>query len=103
MKITEFAMERFQSTWENTVRYNLSESGVHPLSIEELLENEDDRREFFNLQLGYNQANGTAELRSRIAAMYDDATEDNILVGNGTAEVNFLVAWSLIEPGDEVL
>ena len=103
MKIKEFAMERFQSIWENTVRYNLSESGVHPLTINELLENEDDRREFFNLQLGYNQANGTAELRSRIAAMYEGATENNILVGNGTAEVNFLVAWSLIEQGDEVL
>ncbi len=103
MKIKEFEMERFQSTWENTVRYNLSESGVHPLTIDELLIDETDRREFLNLQLGYNQANGTPELRRRIAAIYDGATEDNILVGNGTAEVNYLVAWSLIEPGDEVL
>jgi aspartate/methionine/tyrosine aminotransferase len=103
MKIKEFAMERFQSTWENTVRYNLSESGVHPLSINELLENEADRREFLNLQLGYNQANGSEELRSHIAAMYEDASAENILVGNGTAEVNFIVAWALIEPGDEVL
>jgi hypothetical protein len=33
-----FAMERWQSTWEHRVRFNLSESGVHPLSTRELLE-----------------------------------------------------------------
>jgi len=103
MKIKEFEMERFQSSWENTVRYNLSESGVLPLTIDELLENEADRHEFLKLQLGYNQANGSEELRSHIAAMYEDASAENILVGNGTAEVNFIVAWALIEPGDEVL
>src|SRR5213078_2693515 len=32
-----FELERWQSTWENRVRFNLSESGVHPLSIQELL------------------------------------------------------------------
>ena len=28
MSFEPFAMERWQSTWENRVRYNLSESGV---------------------------------------------------------------------------
>jgi hypothetical protein len=32
MKLEQFAMERMQSTWENQVDYNLSESGVQPLS-----------------------------------------------------------------------
>jgi len=31
MRIDRFEMERFQSTWETTVEYNLSESGIHPL------------------------------------------------------------------------
>ena len=31
-----FAMERWQSTYENRVAYNLSESGVHPLTLGEL-------------------------------------------------------------------
>ncbi|TLY47109.1 MAG: aspartate aminotransferase, partial [Gemmatimonadetes bacterium] len=38
MRFVSFELERWQSTWENRVRYNLSESGVHPLSIQELLE-----------------------------------------------------------------
>ena len=38
MRFVPFELERWQSTWENRVRYNLSESGVHPLSIRELLD-----------------------------------------------------------------
>jgi len=36
-RFVPFDLERWQSTWENRVRYNLSESGVHPLSIQDLL------------------------------------------------------------------
>ena len=35
-KLETFAMERMQSTCENLVDFNLSESGVHPLTPEEL-------------------------------------------------------------------
>jgi hypothetical protein len=31
MKIEVFEMERMQSTWENVVEYDLSESGVLPV------------------------------------------------------------------------
>ena len=37
MRIPLFQMERMQSTYENYVEYNLSESGVHPMRAEELL------------------------------------------------------------------
>ncbi len=37
MTFVNFELERWQSAWENRVRINLSESGVHPLSIQELL------------------------------------------------------------------
>ena len=37
MRIPRFAMERMQSTYENLVEYNLSESGVHPMQVGELL------------------------------------------------------------------
>jgi len=30
-------MERLQSTWEKRVKYNLSENGVHPLLLKELI------------------------------------------------------------------
>ena len=37
MRFFPFDLERWQSTWETRVRFNLSESGVHPLSVQELL------------------------------------------------------------------
>ena len=37
MHFEEFTLERNQSLFENMVKYNLSESGVHPLKISEVL------------------------------------------------------------------
>lgn len=103
MKLEQFQMERMQSTWENIVRYNLSESGVHPAAISDLIPDGKEREELLNIELGYSQSNGTPELRTAIAAMYPGATEQNVIATLGTAEANFLVAWMLIEPGDEVV
>ena len=36
MKFEEFTLERNQSSFEHIVDYNLSESGVHPLKINNL-------------------------------------------------------------------
>jgi len=44
MKLDMFKMERMQSLWENAVDYNLSESGVHPLTLNELLSAEEIKR-----------------------------------------------------------
>jgi len=38
MSIDIFEMERMQSTWENVVDYDMSESGVRPLTLRELVE-----------------------------------------------------------------
>ena len=41
MKIEKFMLERTQSLWENIVKYNLTESDVHPYSLRELLEEDE--------------------------------------------------------------
>ena len=103
MPFVPFELERWQSTWENQVRYNLSESGVHPLSIQELLGLAGaSALPLLEVRLGYSQSNGTALLRGRIAALYQGVSPDQILVTTGSAEANFLVCWRLIEPGDRV-
>jgi len=98
-----FAMERWQSTWENRVRYNLSESGVHPLSIGELATlTGTDLQTLADTRLGYTQSNGTDALREEIAALYPEARPENVLVTVGSAEANFVVCWKLLEAGDRV-
>jgi aspartate/methionine/tyrosine aminotransferase len=103
MPFEPFAMERWQSTWENRVRYNLSESGVHPLSVGELLSLAGLTPDAVAAsRLGYPQSNGSEALRSAIATLYPDATPDHVLVANGSAEANFCACWQLIQPGDRV-
>lgn len=96
-----FEMERWQSTYEYVVDYNLSESGVHPLTVAELCSLAGGA-DVSGILLGYGQSNGSALLRERIARLYDGATVDNISVTNGSAEANFAALWTLVGPGDEV-
>ncbi|NIM91784.1 MAG: aminotransferase class I/II-fold pyridoxal phosphate-dependent enzyme [Candidatus Aminicenantes bacterium] len=102
MKIEPFKMERMQSTWEFVVTYNLSESGVHPIPLKELITQEEEN-ELLSLELGYCQTNGTQEIRETISRLYPGSNPEQILVTNGSAEANFILVWSNIEPGDEVL
>jgi aspartate/methionine/tyrosine aminotransferase len=97
-----FAMERMQSTWENIVDYDMSESGVRPLTLRELVDMGLDLESFMDQPLGYSQSNGTIELRERIAAIYPGADVESIEVTNGTSEANYLVALSQLRPGDGV-
>ncbi|MGH7672354.1 MAG: aminotransferase class I/II-fold pyridoxal phosphate-dependent enzyme [Gemmatimonadales bacterium] len=98
-----FELERWQSTWENRVRFNLSESGVHPLTIQELLGLAGaSAMPLLEVRLGYSQSNGTDLLRERIAALYPGASPDQVLVTTGSSEANFVVCWRLVEPGDKV-
>ena len=53
------------SVWENQVNYNLSESGVHPLTIEELVEDPKQIEELLSTSLKYAQSNGILELREK--------------------------------------
>jgi aspartate/methionine/tyrosine aminotransferase len=100
--IEPFAMERMQSTWENLVDYDMSESGVRPLTMRDLVEMGFDLDSFMDQPLGYSQSNGTIELREAIAAIYSGASVDHIEVTNGTSEANYLVALSQLRPGDDV-
>ncbi len=114
MNFETFELERFQSTWENHVDYNLSESGVLPMSVEELTRLASGTRRRGNssdssiprlLQtpLSYSQTNGTVHLRQNIAKLYPGATDDNVEVTNGGSEANFITMWRVINPRDEVI
>ncbi len=89
MKIPIFELERVQSIYENTVEFNLTESGFHPLTLSELLTPE-QIEELTAIVLGYGQTNGSIPLRERIAALYGGQSADNVLVTNGSAEANFI-------------
>jgi aspartate/methionine/tyrosine aminotransferase len=102
MRLPEFDMERWQSRWEHQVRFNLAESGVHPLRMHELIA-PGEVEALEQTQLGYIQTDGTPELKACIASLYAGAGPENILITTGSAEANFLLLWHLLEPDDHVL
>jgi len=102
MKIEIFELERTQSLWENRVQHNLTESGIHPYTLKELLDEKEIER-LLSVRLGYGQTNGPIELREAISSLYPGTDPDNVFVTNGSAEANFITIWSLLEPDDELI
>jgi aspartate/methionine/tyrosine aminotransferase len=96
-------MEQLMSEWEKTVDYNLSESGVHPMTTRELVDDPAQLEQLLDIGLDYSQTNGTLALRERICSLYPGSTPDNILVTSGAAVANFVAIWTLFEPGDELV
>ena len=103
-KFQPFVMERMMSKFEKEVDYNLSESGVHPLTLKELLQDDPDGvAKLLAIEMDYAHANGIPELRKNIAALYLGAGPENVLVTVGAIEANYDVLWSVLSAGDEVV
>lgn len=99
-----FEMERMMSRLEQTVDYNLSESGVHPMQLKALLAHDPSLMErLLNTEINYPHVNGIPPLRKNIAAMYTGATADNVLVTVGAIEANYIAIRSLLNTGDEII
>ena len=99
-----FMLEREMSIWENQVEYNLSESGVHPMTTLELFAGDEQMIEqVLSTELNYPQTNGTLELREGIARLYPGARPENVVVTSGAAQANFTTLLTTLDPGDELL
>ena len=103
MRFEPFALERFQSIWENRVAWNVAESGVHPLTVAELVDTQSRHDALLGQPLGYPQTNGTQELREAVAALYPGARAANVQITNGGSEANCVLLMRLVEPGDEIV
>jgi aspartate/methionine/tyrosine aminotransferase len=99
-----FLVENYLSDNEQKVDFNFSESGVHPLTLGELLAFAGrDIATLTDTVMDYPEVCGKLALREKIAALYPGATADNVLVTVGASEANHLVASTLLQPGDEVV
>jgi len=99
-----FEMERMMSLFEQDVEYNLSESGVHPMLMRELLADKAELlEELLDTELNYPHVNGMPQLRQYIADIYESASMDNVLVTVGAIEANYITTRTLLAPGDEIV
>jgi len=103
MSFEPFALEQMLSEWEQTVEYNYSESGVHPATLGEFLEMAGMGADALtDTPLDYPEVNGDTALRERIAALYPGAGPENVLVTVGASEANYLLANTILDPGQEL-
>ena len=102
MRIETFEMERMQSLHWHEVEYDLSESGVQPLTIRELLGERADPQAYLDTALGYPLSEGSEVAREHIAQWYPGCRRENVTIVNGGSEANLLTLWTLLEPGDRL-
>ncbi len=109
MKIETFALERWMTRWETEVDFDIAESGIYPLSVNELFsflppaERDEWLSHLLEMRLGYCEARGTKTLRAAIAATYRNTSPEEILVTTGAIEANYLLFNVLLEPDDHVV
>lgn len=107
MKIEKFKVEEWFNKYEKTAKYDLADTCVDSLSINDLLEivgnKEQHLTEVFNKKLNYGDIHGSERLKKAICTMYENQTPKNITVTHGTIGANHLVMLSLVEPKDNIV
>ncbi len=93
--------------YEDLAINNIAETCVDSMTVRALLEmtgkTEEIVKKLLDMRLTYGHIPGSPSLRQGIAGLYESLTEDNILVMNGGSAANFMIFYSLIEPGDRVI
>lgn len=108
MKIKPFAVEEWMNEWEVGARYNIAETCVDSVSMNELFElTGEDRSEFLDRlcsrRLTYGDIEGLPEFREGVCGLYRTLRPENIVPTHGAAGANHHVFYSLISPGDRVV
>ena len=105
MHIADFELERFFARWEFNVSHLLCASDVEGYRLPELLALADgETRDLWDrLSLGYTEATGHPRLRAEIAALYETAGAEDVLVFAGAEEGIFVFMNVVLRPGDHVV
>ena len=107
MKIKDFGVEMWMNAYENDCTYNLAETCVESLTVEQLLElggcREQAVADILGMKLTYGAIEGSPRLRMLIAGLYEKQTPENVITAHGAIGANHLVIEALAGPGDEVV
>ena len=108
MDLPAFGVEEWLNKWETKAKYDISQSSIKALTLEELIELDGTKvADFFvryaNTNLDYGAIEGSAEFKQLVAGLYRHVEADNILQMNGATGGNFLALYALVNPGDQVI
>jgi len=107
MHIEPFKVEIWMNEWENHCTYNLAETCVASITIDELLQisgrNSDDLSALLPMKMTYGAIEGSTRLRTAISTLYTAKNITDITVTHGTIAANTLIHKSLVSRGDRVI
>jgi aspartate/methionine/tyrosine aminotransferase len=101
----DFALERYFTKWQSAAYHQLAASDSETLSLTELLSaaDDDDRRRWETLQLGYTDPRGSAWLRETIAGGYETVIADTVRCFAGAQEGIFAAMHALLGADDHAI
>lgn len=108
MNIKPFAVEEWMNEYETDARYNIAETCVDSVSLDELFaltgENKDEfLSKFCETRLTYGDIWGSNALREGVCKLYRTIQPDEVVLTHGAAGANHHVFCSLISAGDRVV
>jgi len=107
MRIEPFGVEMWMNEYETKCSYNLAETCVESLTVNQLLDITGARQQALDdlgrMKLTYGAITGSDRLRAAIAALYERQSPASILVTHGAIGANALVHAALVERGDRVV
>ena len=107
MHIDPFGVELWMNEWETKCDWNLAETCVESLTVDQLLQiagkNDTDLTDLLSIKLTYGAIEGSDRLRNAICGLYQAQTPENVVITHGTIGANMLVHKTLVSRGDHVV
>ena len=108
MKIKPFAVEEWMNQYETGARYNIAETCVDSVSVNELFalcgeERDTFWEEFAGRRLTYGDIEGAPAFKEGVCGLYRTIRPEEVVTTHGAAGANHHVFYSLVEPKDRVI
>lgn len=108
MNIKPFLVEEWMNEYEVGAKYNIAETCVDSVSLDELLAlTGEDKGGFLEelcaRRLTYGDIFGLPAFKEGICKLYRDVKPEQVIPTHGAAGANHHLFYSLVEPGDKVI
>ncbi|MCM1265554.1 MAG: aminotransferase [Candidatus Gastranaerophilales bacterium] len=107
MKIDNFKVEDWFNEYEKLSKYDMADTCVESLSLNELFELVGEKEKhldfILNKRLNYGDIQGSERIKQAISSLYNNVSSENITITHGAIGANQLVMLSVIESGDKVV
>lgn len=108
MQIKPFKVEQWMNDYEVGARYNIAETCVDAVSLNELFEITDTDGQAFweqlrSTRLTYGDIEGRPAFKNGLTKLYQSISAEEIVTIHGASGANHHDFYTLIEPGDRVI